>query len=102
MGERYRANALADKVNREGHLEESLHRTRMEIQLLKSEVKNAMSTSTVFHNQRLLNNPSIYILTHRDEFPPWSRLIQRVQRPLEYRKHEKETGESLHLILRGK
>lgn len=35
VGERYCANALADKVNWEGHREESLHRARVEVQLLE-------------------------------------------------------------------
>lgn len=37
VGERHCANALADKVDWEGHREESLHRARMEVQLLKSD-----------------------------------------------------------------
>lgn len=40
VGERYRANTLADKVDREGHLEEGFHLTWMKIQLLKSDRKN--------------------------------------------------------------
>lgn len=35
VGERYCANALADKVNWERHREESLHRARVEVQLLE-------------------------------------------------------------------
>lgn len=35
VGERYRANALGDEVNWEGHLEESPHRAWIESGLLK-------------------------------------------------------------------
>lgn len=36
VGEGHRTDALTDKVDREGHLEESLHLTRMETRLLES------------------------------------------------------------------
>ena len=37
MGERHRADALADEVDGERHLEERLHLTRLEVHLLERE-----------------------------------------------------------------